>query len=438
MLRIAFEKSLSLQYIILFKINARGHTVPEYNSSQWKVNLGMLWFSQLLIMSGFSAMVPFIPLYMKTELGITDENDLAFYIAMFNVFGSGAYAIFTPLNGMLGDRFGLKLMLLRGTFLTAFLFPLMGYVSNVWLLIILRFLTAACAGTTAASQAMVGRTVPDNKQGFALGMLTTAYWGGAMLGNVLGGLIIHYFDYLAAFWVCGIAYFAAGFAILPTRDKVVHKIRETVAKTAVKSGFFRWVPRFSLPVWGTLFLLFLLGISRYFESPFVALKVEAMTSPEGAAYWTGIVSAMVSVGAILSGAVIGYLADKVAPHKLFPPMLAIAGGMVALQGWSSGVWSFCIYRTLAYFVCGGMQPVLLKLMSSVTPQEQRGAAFGFSTCFLCIGGMLSALFAGWSMMYFSVNGVFYTGAVLFLLLIPVYITPVIRVEKAAKKLAGAR
>ncbi|MBQ4336040.1 MAG: MFS transporter [Lentisphaeria bacterium] len=267
MLRIAFEKSLPLQYIILFKINARGHTVPEYNSSQWKVNLGMLWFSQLLIMSGFSAMVPFIPLYMKTELGITDENDLAFYIAMFNVFGSGAYAIFTPLNGMLGDRFGLKLMLLRGTFLTAFLFPLMGYVSNVWLLIILRFLTAACAGTTAASQAMVGRTVPDNKQGFALGMLTTAYWGGAMLGNVLGGLIIHYFDYLAAFWVCGIAYFAAGFAILPTRDKVVHKIRETVAKTAVKSGFFRWVPRFSLPVWGTLFCFFCWGSAGILKVP---------------------------------------------------------------------------------------------------------------------------------------------------------------------------
>ena len=407
--------------------------MAEYEPSQWKVNLWMLWFSQLLIMSGFSAMVPFIPLYMKAELGIVDENDLAFYIAMFNVFGSGAYAIFTPLNGMLGDRFGLKLMLLRGTFLTAFLFPLMGYVSNVWLLIILRFLTAACAGTTAASQAMVGRTVPDNKQGFALGMLTTAYWGGAMLGNVLGGLIIHYFDYLAAFWVCGIAYFAAGFAILPTRDKVVHKIRAVVETTGGKRHLFRWFPRFAMPVWITLFLLFLLGISRYFESPFVALKVEVMTSAEGAAYWTGIISAMVSVGAILSGAVIGYLADKVAPHKLFPPMLVIAGLMVALQGWSSGVWSFCIFRTLAYFVAGGMQPVLLKLMSSVTPQEQRGSAFGFSTCFLCIGGMFSAIFAGWSMMLFSVNGVFYTGAILFWLLIPVYITPVLRVEKAAKK-----
>ena len=107
--------------------------------------------------------------------------------------------------------------------------------------------------------------------------------------------------------------------------------------------------------------------------------------------------------------------------------------MVALQGWSSGVWSFCIFRTLAYFVAGGMQPVLLKLMSSVTPQEQRGSAFGFSTCFLCIGGMFSAIFAGWSMMLFSVNGVFYTGAILFWLLIPVYITPVLRVEKAAKR-----
>lgn len=396
----------------------------------------MLWFSQLLVMSGFAAMIPFIPLYMKTELGISDETDLAFYVAMFNVFGTAAYAIFTPLNGMLGDRFGLKLMLLRGTYLTAFIFPVMGYTSSVWMLIILRFLTAACAGTTAASQAMLGRTVPDHKQGFALGMLTTAYWGGSMLGNVIGGMIIHYFDYTAAFWVCGIMYFIAGFAILPTRDNLPARRPAAAAGTSPvqrNRRWFRWFPRFALPVWLVLGMMLLLGLVRHFDHPFMALKVEELTSPEGAAYWTGMVSAAVSVGAIFSGALIGYLADRIAPHKLYVPMLGLAALMTALQGWSSGVLSFGVYRTLVFIVSGGMQPVLLKLMSSVTPQEQRGAAFGFSTCALCLGGVASALLAGWTMMWFSVNGVFYTGAILLVLLIPIFYTQILRVQNLAKE-----
>ena len=309
----------------------------------------------------------------------------------------------------------------------------MGYVSSAWLLVFLRFVTAACAGTTAASQAMLGRTVPDGKQGFALGMLTTAYWGGAMLGNVIGGLIIHYFNYTAAFWVCGIMYFLAGFAILPTRDNLQKRVvRKVAAETETpfrKKNWFRWFPRFALPVWLVLSLMFLLGISRHFEAPFVALKVEALTSSADAAYWTGIVSAVVSVGAILSGLVTGYLADRIAPSKLFVPMLALGGLTVALQGWGTGVWSFCVYRTFAFFICGGMQPVLLKLLASVTPQDQRGSAFGFSTSFLCLGGALSAVLAGWSMVCFSLNGVFYTATVLLWLLIPVFVMMIRKVQK---------
>ena len=412
--------------------------MADYDTSHWKVNLWMLWISQLFVMAGFAAMMPFVPLFMKAELGITDESDLAFYVSMFNVFSTGAYAIFTPLNGMLGDRFGLKLMLLRGTFLTAFIFPLMGYVSNVWLLIILRFLTAACAGTTAASQAMLGRTVPDNKQGFALGMLTTAYWGGAMLGNVIGGLVIHYFNYAAAFWICGILYFVAGFAILPTRDNLVKRPRISAEKVTMRNGLFAWFPRFAVPIWITLILLLLLGIVRNYEAPFVALKIEEITSPDKAAYWTGIVSAVVCVGAILSGAVTGYIADRMSPDKLFIPMLGLSGIMLFLQGWCGGIWSFCTYRTLAYFVCGGMQPVLLKLLASVTPQNQRGSAFGFGTCFLCLGGMLSAMLAGWSMMWTSVSGVFYIGAVLLLIMIPVFTGLIRKVQCFTAEKAGEK
>ena len=169
----------------------------------WKRNLLMLWASQFLIMSGFSAMAPFVPLYFKNELGIIDKEELAFYVTLFNFCGTLAYAVFLPIWGKLSDRFGVKIMLLRGTFLACFMFPLMAYVSTPWL-IFLRFASAACAGTTAASQLMIVRTTPDNRQGFSLGVFSTAFWGGAMMGYVIGGFMISKFSYLFAFWFCGI------------------------------------------------------------------------------------------------------------------------------------------------------------------------------------------------------------------------------------------
>ena len=188
-------------------------------SSPWKLNLVMLWFSQIMVMIGYSAMNPFISLFMKDELHISSENgDLAFYFGVFNVVTSLAYAMFCPLWGKLADRFGVKIMLLRGTFVTAPLFFLMAYTRNVWILILLRFFSAACAGTTAASHIMIARETPDNKQGFAQGVLTTAIWGGSMLGLVVGGLTIHHFSYKVTFWVCGFLYFVAGFSILFTRE----------------------------------------------------------------------------------------------------------------------------------------------------------------------------------------------------------------------------
>jgi len=410
---------------------------PEKNmancdTSYWRVNLWMLWVSQLLIMAGFSAMIPFVPLFIKNELGIVDETDLAFYVTMFNVFGTAAYAIFTPLNGILGDRFGIKIMLLRGTFVTAFLFPIMGYVSTAWPLIILRFLTAACAGTTAASQAMLARTVPDAKQGFALSILTTSFWGGMMLGNVIGGLIIHYYDYKAAFWMCGIMYFIAGFAILPTRDSGV---RNRPAKgqpgTPGKSRAGGLLPKFSGAVWAMLGLLFLLGILRHFEAPFIALKIETVAPAGEAAYWTGIISAVVSVGALFGGMAAGFLIDRYPPNRLLVPMLTGSALMLAWNGFSTGIPGFTVSRTLLFIICGGVQPLLQKLLANLTPQEQRGSAFGVGTCVMCLGGVISAVLAGWCVMAFSLNSVFYAAALISLLSIPIMV-PVIR------KFAGRR
>ncbi|MBP5638811.1 MAG: MFS transporter [Victivallales bacterium] len=404
----------------------------------WKVNVAMLWLSQILVMAGYSAMIPFIPLFMKNELGVITKNDLALYVSMFNFCGTLGYTIFCPIWGWLSDKFGVKPMLLRGTFVTAFIFPIMGYVSTPGMLVFLRFLTACCAGTTAASYIMIARTCPDDKQGFGQGVLSTAIWGGAMLGNVVGGLIIHKYSYLHAFWLCGIMYFIAGFSILFTKDKgsrAEKTLPDRLPDTQEKHHRFRLIPDFTRAIWTMLFLFFVYGLIRNIEIPFISLRIEEMCEKGQAEYYTGITSAVVCVGAILSGVVSGYLADKLSPKFMIIPIFIISGIALISQGACDNLWQFGASRTMLYLFAGGAQPLMQKLLSSVTPKEKRGAAFGFSTCFNGIGMMVSATVGGWCMVAFSLNGVFYIGGLLFILTLPLFVVCISRLRLLSKNVS---
>ena len=403
------------------------------SGNYWMVNLVCLWFSQILVMAGFSALIPFIPLFITQELGITDKTQVGVAVSLFSFFGSLAYAVFCPIWGKLSDRFGVKPMLLRGTFVTSFIFPLMGYckgieksihswfpwVSAVGILIFLRFLSAACAGTSAASQVMIVRTVPDERQGFALGSLTTSIWGGSMLGNVVGGLIISRYGYLASFWFCGILYLLAGISILFTRD---NPVRLKPAPARIKEhGIQHFLPTFTNAVWIMLVLFLLMGIVRSLETPYIALKVKELAGEESAAYWTGIVSAFVCVASVVSGVVSGWLSDRYAPKKILVPALTVSAVALVLQGMSDSLVTFAASRSLLYVAAGGFHPVLQKALSLITPKRKRGAVFGFSTCMNSSGVMLAALLGGYIYMCTTLDGVFYITAAAQLVSLPVLI-----------------
>lgn len=384
----------------------------------WKLNLAMLWFSQLVIFAGFQALIPFVPLFIKNELGIVDEVELATAVTAFNFFGTFAYAIFCPVWGMLADRFGVKPMLLRGTFVTGLIFPLMAYSKTVWFLVTLRFITAACAGTTAASQTMIVRNTPNEHQGFALGVLTTAIWGGSMLGYVIGGLLIHYFDYTVAFWVCGAMYIAGGVSILFTRDGAIQAVH---VKSHIEShGLNRLIPKFTRAVWVMLILFLIMGFIRSFEIPYVALKVEELTSKESAAFWTGVTSAIVCAVAIISGIGTGYLVDRFPANKILLPVMIVSAVALALQGFANNLWLFAAGRSLLYIAAGGLQPVLQKVLSSITPPRKRGGVFGFGSSTQGFGTMLAAVLSGVTMVQCGISGVFYIAAVFFAISLPIF------------------
>lgn len=392
------------------------------NTLHWKRNVAMMSLSQVLVMAGFTAAMPFIPLYLKEHLGIIDEGERGLYMSMFSFAGFFAYGVFNPIWGSLSDRFGVKPMLLRGTFLTAVFFPMMAYVTKVWMLVVLRFITAACAGTTAASQTLLVKNTPEDKQGFALGMLTAAFWTGTMMGNVVGGLIVTYFGYEKTFWFCGILYFLAGIFVLFAKDDYIPE--RTVHASPQAKRFHRYrhsiLPAFTIGVWLLMLLTILFGFARSFETPYIAMLVEQIIGSKTAAFWTGIISAFVSVGSMLSGIIIGYLSDRIKPLPLLIPIMLVSCITLFLQASATNLWVFGISRTVMFFVLGGSSAVFMKLMSNTTPKRKRGAVFGYRSTAHNIGSMIASFIAGWVVfMCKDVRSAFYMAAVLILLLIPV-------------------
>lgn len=398
----------------------------EDNNSHWKWNLFLMWSSQLLVLAGFSAVMPFMPLFLNDCLGYADERVRGLWMSAFYFFGTLGYALFCPIWGALSDRFGVKPMLLRGTFGTALIFPLMAYSPNGWILVFLRFLSAACAGTTAASQTLLVKNTPENKQGFALGVLSTAIWGGTMLGNVVGGIVVHHFGYKFTFIACGAMYFLAGFIVL-----LAHEDFKPALKTAAKhvKKHFGFLPEFTTAVWMMLGLMLLTGFVRYFEVPYLAMQIELIVGSKTAAYWTGIISAFVAVGALLSGMITGYLSDRIKPLYILVPVFAITVITMFIQAFSTNLWVFGVSRTLMYLAAGGAYSVLQKLLSAATPKRKRGTVFGFSTTANSCGIMLSTVVAGGVIWCSGVRGVFVVAALLAALLIPCYMTVISRVMR---------
>ena len=130
----------------------------------WQKSLALIWVSQLLAMGGYSMAMPFIPLFIKSRLGIADEGLCGVGVALFNFLGMGMLAIAAPVWGKLADRYGRKLMLLRAAFVSAFLFPLMMFATELWVLILIRVAASFFSGTVNAAQTLVAAVTPEERQ----------------------------------------------------------------------------------------------------------------------------------------------------------------------------------------------------------------------------------------------------------------------------------
>lgn len=393
---------------------------PVVGEVSWKRNIAFLWLSQILSMASFAAVMPFIPIYFRDHFGLVDEGVRGAWVAGFNFAGQLAICIIAPVWGMLADRFGRKLMLLRANYVSALLLPCMALAPNAATLVFLRFAISLFSGTVTAAQTLAVTTTPEKHQGFALGALSTAFWSGHMLGYLAGGFLVHSFGFGWTFVGCGFLFLAAGALVqLFVRENFVRPAAPPpTAETAKKRGF-RLPEVFSYGVLLILLLFALMGLARRFDGAYIAMLVEKVHGLEDTAYYTGWISAAAAIGGIFSGLLIGKLCDRFSPVKIALPSVLIAVFTMLAQAFAPTLLVLGTARFFNFLAAGGLEPAFLAMLSRSAPPEKRGTLLGLASSIRMAGILLSTVASGLTITLFGTRSVFIAGAGIFLLLLPI-------------------
>jgi DHA1 family multidrug resistance protein-like MFS transporter len=300
-------------------------------------------------------------------------SSLAFGITM---------AVSAPIWGIIADRYGRKLMVMRSMFAGSIILGLMGLATNAWHLLFLRIFQGMTTGTVSASVTLVSSVTPSVNLGFSLGLMQTAVLLGSSAGPLIGGFLA---DHLGFRIPCGLAsimlfsgavivIFGALEQFVPPRNNKGAGLK-TMRDIILTPGF---------PV--ILVIFFLVYALNTMFIPILPFYIEQLYGdPSKAATLTGIFVGIYGLLSGISSPLFGKLGDRIGHIKVLIMSLVLAGILAIPQAVAHNVWVLFIERSLMGLAAGGIIPSVNVLVSNSTTREKVGSAYGLTASVTCLG-----------------------------------------------------
>ncbi|MET3682740.1 MFS family permease [Alkalibacillus flavidus] len=178
--------------------------------------LAVLVISMFIQIAHFSVQ-PILALYVEELNG---PANLAFISGIaFSITGLGNL-LMTRRWGIIADRVGYDKILILLVFLAGIVYFPGALVTEVWQLVIVRFLLGlTLGGIIPIRMAYIRQAAPIAIQGEVLGYNTSLRFLGNVIGPVMGGVIAGYYGISSVFFVTSALLVASGIALLLTKSK---------------------------------------------------------------------------------------------------------------------------------------------------------------------------------------------------------------------------
>jgi DHA1 family multidrug resistance protein-like MFS transporter len=391
----------------------------------WKKNLYVVFFAEMIVVTGIAFVIPFLPFYVK-ELGISNTEQAARWSGWLMGAPALAMIIVSPIWGSLADRVGRKPMIERAMFGGAISIFMMALATNVYQLLIIRIIQGVLTGTITACTALVSASSPSRKMGFSLGLLQTGFFLGNFLGPLLGGISADILGFRNSFRITAALLFIAGWLIF-------FLVEENFTPAARKKQTIPFKKRVALffnngQLFIMFFILFLVQFSVQIISPIFPFFMETIISnPKIVSTFTGLMFAITGLMSAFSAINVGKLIEKKPSNFLLTVSLLGTGLFFLSHAFVTNTTQLILLRVGLGLFYGAIIPIANTIIGLSTPSQDRGKVFGLANSTTYLGNVLGPISGGFIMITFSLPAVFiFTGGLLLLsgLALPVAINKI--------------
>ncbi|MFD2117310.1 MFS transporter [Paenibacillus yanchengensis] len=382
---------------------------------QWRKNLIVLWFGQFLVMAGMTMIIPFMPLYLQYDLGMTDTEQVALWAGIIFAGNFVTAFIFQPIWGKYADRYGRKLMIIRSGFGMAIVIFLMGFATAPWHLLVLRLLNGTISGFNPASIALISATTPKDKIGFAMGSVQSGAIAGTILGPLIGGVLADMVGFRPIFYLTGALLLAATLlALFVVKEDFDRKQAANSKSESVIDGLkeLSRIPQL-LALFGVTLLIQFANMSPMSLIPLFVQELHH--SATNIAFWAGFVGSATGLSNLIASPVLGRLSDRIGAERILAVSLLGAALAFIPQAYAGTVGQLLIARFGLGLFLGGLIPTVNTLIRKYTPDGMESRAYSFNSSTLALGNMIAPIAGGAVSGSIGIRGLFLISSVLMLL-----------------------
>lgn len=379
----------------------------------WKILLAMMVTFALMMSSSYTMLIPFLPIYMQSELGATADN-VSLWSGVTYAITFAISAFVSPIWGKLSDKMGKKPMIIRASFLLAITYFLGGIVRTPFELFLVRAFQGIASGLWPACLVMMSACVPKNKIGISMGLMQSANICGGIIGPLLGGILATAFGMRNSFYVGAVALslitvttilFIKEPPVAP--EKEINKAQNTSYLTFIKDK-------------NILILLLCVCMTNLVIlqiQPIVSLYVQQLShNSDKAVLLTGFIMSLGGIAGALASALWGKTGQKVGFYKTITLAFISAGLLMSLQGVPNSLVLFGLMQFLCGLGFSGIFPSANSILVLLTPPSSRGMGFGSLFSAQMIGGALGPVIGGVIVSFMSFNTVYIiSGSILFVI-----------------------
>ncbi|WP_078544278.1 MFS transporter [Litchfieldia alkalitelluris] len=371
-----------------------------------------MWFANFFVAASATMILPFLSLYIETFGDFSADYVQRWSGFVFGITFLTAF-IFSPFWGRFGDKYGYKKILLVTGFGISLSILLMGFVTSVSELFVLRLFMGAVTGFIPTSLALISAQTPKEIAGKTLGTLQMGTVSGGLLGPLIGGAMADTFGFHYTFFITSIIIALATILVLfgvKEVRKEKGKDKTEYTRKEVLSHIFHNPILLSV-----MFISLIIQAANFSIQPLLALYVSELSSAGNLAFLAGLAFSATGFGNMLATRHWGKLGDRIGHERVILILLLLAGIMFIPQAFVSNLWQLVIFRFLFGISVGGLIPCMTAYIRQVAPLAIQGEVLGYNVSFRYLGNVIGPTMGGILSGFFGISTVFIITSVLFFL-----------------------